>query len=162
MTIAELLLPKLSEWEPAGTGRHHWAQTLADTGWTLNLAADRVDTLGCLLWELTLKRDERAEPVANAILKSQALKAADRATGLMEPLHFLELDEFRSEALLRSESPAKRGESLSYYEALMTAGQQIAVRRYKVNPEKAGRREQVAFPLTHEAIAKLADDLVRV
>ena len=160
MTIAERLLPKLSEWQPVGTGRQDWSQTLAETDWTLDLAADRVDTLGCLLWEMTLTRAD-AEPVANALLKEQALKAADRATGLMEPLHFLELDELRGQALLRSESPAKRGTALTYYEILMTAGREITVRRYRIDPEQNPRRDRIAFALTHEAIAKLVDDLVR-
>ena len=78
----------------------------------------------------------------------------------MEPLHFIELDELRNEALLRSESPAKRGTALAYYEVLLTGGRRITMCRYE-RAADSSRRKQVGFVLTHEAIAKLIDDLVR-
>ena len=158
MTIAETFLPKLNEWVPVGADRHHLIEPVAETGWTVDLSADRVDSLGCRLWEISLTRD--AEPIANADLKRQALTVAERATGLMEPLHFIELDELRGEALLRSEAPAKRGAVLAYYEVLMSSGRRITMCRFERSLEKS-RRQQVAFALTHEAIAKLIDDLVR-
>jgi len=161
MKIAETLLPKLSEWESNGPERQHWSGALPKTGWSLHLAADRVDTLGCLLWEATLTRADSTQPKTNVALKEQALKVADRATGLMESLHFVELDEPRGVALLRSEAPAKRGDRLSYYEVLMTGGLHIVVRRFQLDGDKGGKRVQVAFAMTHEAIAKLVDDLVR-
>jgi hypothetical protein len=161
MTIAETLLPRLNEWESSGPGRQHWSQALADTGWSAHLSADRVDTLGCLLWEATLVRTGSSETASNAALKEQAARIVDRVTGLMEPLHFLELDETQGVALLRSDMPAKRGAALSYYEILMTRGRQINLKRYQVDPDKSSRRTQVAFALTHEAIAKLVDDLIR-
>jgi len=159
MIIAETLLPKLSEWEPTGPERQFFSQALAESGWSLHLAADRVDTLGCLLWEATFVKAHQSQPVPNAELRESATGIADRVTCLMEPLHFLELDETQCVALLRSESPAKRGATLSYYEVVMKGGREILVRRYQVNPEKGSRRNQIAFALTHEAIAKLADDL---
>jgi hypothetical protein len=159
MTIAETLLPKLNEWEAAGPDRQFLALPVGATGWALNLSADRVDTLGCRVWEIFLTRVQ-TEPMANADLKRQAQAVAERATGLMEPLHFIELDELRGEALLRSESPAKGADALAYYEVLMTGGRRITMRRFRRSLEK-GPREQVSFALTHEAIAKLVDDLVR-
>jgi hypothetical protein len=158
MKIAEMLLPKLNEWESTGPDRQHWSSPLADSGWSLHLAANRVDTLGCLLWEATLTRTNSAAD-SNTALKQRAERVAERATGLMEPLHFIELDEVRGVALLRSETPSQRGQALSYYEMLMTS-REIVLRRFQVNPEKRGRA-QTAFALTHEAIAKLVDDLVR-
>lgn len=159
MTLSELLLPKLNEWTPTGPGRHSWSLSLGETGWAVNLSADRVDSLGCQIWELLLTRN--GDGIPNAMLKVQAENAVKRATGLLEPLHFVELDETRREALLRSEAPTKRGQARAYYEVLMHAGQRITVRRFVSNPEKSRRREQTAFVLTHEAIAKLVDDLVR-
>ncbi len=130
MTIAETLLPKLNEWESAGPDRQCWAQPLPGTGWALNLTADRVDSLGCLLWELTLTRID-APPVTNEVLRQQASAAADRVTGLMEPLRLIEVDELRGEALLRSEAPARKSAALAYYEALLSGGRQIVLRRYQ-------------------------------
>jgi hypothetical protein len=158
MTVAEMLLPKLNDWEPAGPDRQYWSSPIADLGWSLHLAANRVDTLGCLLWEATLTRTTDAAD-SNAALKKRAERVAERATGLMEPLYFIELDEVRGVALLRSETPAQRGAVLSYYEMLMTS-REIVLRRFQIDPEKRGR-VQTAFALTHEAIAKLVDDLVR-
>lgn len=159
MIVAEMLLPKLNEWAPAGEGRHSLSHALTDCGWSLHLTADRVDTLGCLVWELILNRT-RSETITVTELKSRALKTAARATGLIEPLRLVEIDESRGEALIRSDSPTRRSESLAYYEVLMNVEQQIYVRRYRFGLEKS-KREQVAFALTHEAIAKLVDDLIR-
>jgi len=158
MTIAETLLPKLNEWEAAGLGRQSWAQPVGDRGWALNLEADRVDSLGCLIWELTLTRTGD-NPLSSAVLKQRAAAVADRITGLMEPIHLVEVDETRGEALLRSETPAHRSHSLAYYELIMH-GNRIDLRRFQFANGKI-RREQVAFGLTYEAIAKLVDDLVR-
>ena len=160
MTLAETLLPKLSEWTPTGPGRHSWSQSLGDCGWVVHLTADRVDSLGCLNWEISLVR-AGAEPIANAALKVHAENITNRATGLLEPLYFVELDETRCEALLRSETPTIRGAARAYYEVILTAGQKITFRRFVNNPAKSPKREQMAFALTHEVIAKLVDDLVR-
>lgn len=54
MMLAEKLLPKLSEWQPAGSGRHSWSTD--EAGWNVHLAADKADSLSCLVWELTLTR----------------------------------------------------------------------------------------------------------
>ena len=56
MTLTESLLPKLSEWHPAGAGRHSWSAAVPEAGWTVHLTADRADTLSCLVWELTRAR----------------------------------------------------------------------------------------------------------
>ena len=60
MTLAETLQPRLSEWRPAGDGRHSWAEAFPAHGWSVRLAADKADSVGCLVWELTLVRT--AEP----------------------------------------------------------------------------------------------------
>src|SRR6516162_8025734 len=100
MTLTERLLPKLSEWRPAGAGRHSWSAAPPEDGWTVHLTADRADTLSCLVWELTLSRTGAAPE--GLTLKGWAEGVAGRATGLLEPLKLLEVDEARNEALLRS------------------------------------------------------------
>ena len=75
----------------------------------------------------------------------------------MEPLRLIEVDAGRDTALLRSAAPPKRGDDLFYYEVLLT-GRGAGVRRYQ-SSSTGGTRQQVAFPLTHEALAKLAADL---
>src|SRR5262245_12870520 len=84
MTLTESLLPKLSDWRPAGDGRHSWSAAFPAAGWTVCVAADKADTLSCLVWELTLTRT--AEAPAGLTLQAWAAAVAHRVTGLLEPL----------------------------------------------------------------------------
>lgn len=156
MTLTESLLPKLSEWRPAGDGRHSLAAAIPEVGWTANLTADKADSLSCLVWELTLARTGDAPN--GLTLKTWAEGVARRVTGLLEPLRVLEVDGACGEAVLRSDSPAKKGERLAYYEVKLHGTDRAVVRRYAASRTEAGR-DQVAFALTHEVLAKLAGDI---
>ena len=156
MTLAEKLLPKLSEWQPAGDGRHTWSETVADAGWNVHLAADKADSLSCLVWELTLARTGDAP--AGLTLKDWAEGVVSRVGGLMEDLTVYEVDATRDEAVLRSDAPTKRGERLAYYEVRLHGLTRAVVRRFQAGKATPGR-EQVAFALTHEALAHLAGDI---
>ena len=156
MTLHESLLPKLSEWRPAGAGRHSLSAAVPDGGWTFNLTADKADTLSCLVWELALTRTAAAP--AGLTLKAWAEGVAARAAGLLEPLKLLEVDDARGEALLRSDAPAKKGERVAYYEVRLNGLDRAVVRRFTATRAASGR-EQVAFALTHEVLAKLAGDI---
>jgi hypothetical protein len=155
MTLDETLLSKLSEWQPTGEGRH--VLTIADegTGWSATVSADRCDALSVAGWELTLHR------TAGAVsdLRAWANRTANRVTGLLEPLCIVEVDTDRSEAQLRSQKPTVRGSHRAYYELMLTGGGDATLRRYQVSQESAQHREQVAFALTHEALAKVAADI---
>lgn len=156
MTLTESLLPKLSEWKPAGAGRHSWIAAVPETGWTVHLTTDKADTLSCLVWELTLARTAPAPD--GLTLRAWADGIAKRATGLLEPLKLLEVDADRGEALLRSEAPAKKGERVAYYEVRLFGLDRATVRRFAADRTASGR-EQIAFALTHEVLAKLAGDI---
>jgi hypothetical protein len=156
MTLTESLLPKLSEWRPAGAGRHSWSAAVPEAGWTVHLTTDKADTLSCLVWELTLARTSEAPE--GLTLKGWAEGVAVRATGLLEPLKLLEVDDERNEALLRSDAPAKKGERVAYYEVRLFGLNRAIVRRFAADRTASGR-EQVAFALTHEVLAKLAGDI---
>jgi hypothetical protein len=157
MTLADNLLPKLSDWRPAGSGRHSWTESFADAGWAAHLEADHTDTLGCRAWEFTLTR--AGDAPAGLTLRGWADSIASRATGLMEPLKVLEIDEERQEAQLRSTAPAKKGEDVLYYELKLSGLTQATLRRYQATLTPGKVREQVAYTLTHEALAKLAGDI---
>jgi hypothetical protein len=122
----------------------------------VRVAADKVDTLSCLVWELTLTRT--AAPPEGLTLRAWAAAVADRVTGLLEPLKVYEVDETRNEAVLRSEAPAKKGDALAYYEVRLTNLTTAVVRRFTGSKTESGRA-QVAFAITHEALAKLAGDI---
>lgn len=156
MTLSETLLPKLSEWRPAGLGRHSWAEALPAAGWAVRLAADKTDSLSCLVWELTLARTGDAP--AGLTPAGWAAGVAARVGGLMEPLAVHEVDEARGEAVLRSTAPAQTGGAVAYYELRLLADGRAALARYTATRGHSGR-EQVAFALTHEVIAKFAADL---
>jgi hypothetical protein len=87
-------------------------------------------------------------------------RAAVRVKGLLEPLRLLEVDGVRHAALLRSQEPAQRGDALAYYEVLLQGDGGASVRRYQGTRQGDKRREQVPFSLTHEVLARLADDLI--
>src|SRR5262245_15112370 len=115
MTLENTLLQKLGEWRPVGEGRHTLAATDEAAGWTAAVTADRQDQIGCVVWEMTLRRTTPAACGA-AALRAWADRAAANVKGLLEALAVVEVDAARGEALLRSGDPSRRGEAVAYYE----------------------------------------------
>jgi len=160
MNLAETLLSKVAEWQPAGEGRHAVSIALPDHGWTVGLSADRADTVGCRFAKVDA---ERTVPLGDddSALDAHARKAAGRVTGLLEPLRLVEIDRGRHVALLRSDAPSTKGDAVQYYEVQFTGRNRVTVERFKANKVGPAGREAVPFALTHEAVAKLVDDLIR-
>ncbi|MFO0852290.1 MAG: hypothetical protein U0871_27555 [Gemmataceae bacterium] len=156
MTLAETLQARLADWRPAGAGRHTWQHTFADHGWAVHLTADAADVVGCKVWELTLSRLD--DPPAGLTQRQWADRIAARVSGLMEPLKVLEVDATRDETVLRSDGPTVRGTDVLYYEVVLSGLSRAVVRRYQGSKAAPGR-EQVAFAVTHEPLAKLAGDI---
>ena len=73
----------------------------------------------------------------------------------------MEVDPTRNEALLRSDAPAWQGEDVAYYEAILNGTGRATLQRFRGSRQAGKRREQTAFSLTHDALAKLVGDLVR-
>ncbi len=153
----EVLLARLGEWRTAGPGPHALSAPLSAGGWSLAATADAVESVGCRLTELGLNRPAGDAPTA-ATLTQWAVRSAKRVTGLLEPLKVLEVDAGRGEAVLRSETPAIRGDRVEYYELRLIGDHAASLRRYRASRTASGR-ESVPFALTHEAVAKFADDL---
>jgi len=154
MNRNEAVLGKLADWRPP-EGRQSLTVTDEAGGWATTLTVDRADQLGCLVWELSSRK---GAPVALP-LDAWAQRVAERVTGLLESLKVVEIDANRGEALLRSESPAARAEQVSYYEVLLGIAGHAGLRRFIGPRTGPGKRQQTAFALTHEAVAKLAFDL---
>jgi hypothetical protein len=154
MTLNDTLLQKLADWHPA-PGRQTLAVADEAAGWSVVLAAEQNDRLGCLVWELTLRLDRPPAPLAD-----WAATVADRVTGLLEPLRVVEVDPERGAAQLRSDEPSRRADRPVYYELLLERPAQATLRRYQGGGPAGERREQVAFALTHEVVAKVVADLV--
>jgi hypothetical protein len=153
MSLDALLLEKLAKWR--STSGRTTLEASSD-GYSAAAAVECVDTVGCRLWELSL-RPAAARPVAD--LKTRAEQLCQRVTGLMEPLRLVETDALGNVALLRSEQPGQLGEDRFYYEVLLDGDSSSVVRRYRTPQADQPRRQQVAFTLTHEALAKLVRDL---
>ena len=154
MTLENMLQQKLAKWRfPHGERQTLTAE--AD-GWVVAVHADNADTVGCHVWEVALSRPHG--PAGPVDLKARAASVADSVTGLLEPLRLLEVDAGKATALLRSETPKQVGENLFYYEVRLGADGGASTRRYEAD-RVGGQRKQIAFTLTHEALAKLADDL---
>jgi hypothetical protein len=160
MTLAEALLPKLASWRPAGEGPHGISVSLPEHGWTVQLTAERVDTVGILLVEVEATRDTHVSE-DQAALESHVRRAAGRATGLLEPLRLVEMDRVHHVALLRSDAPPQRGDSVSYYEVKFLGRNRVTLTRFQARKGSPAQRKAVPFALTHEALAKVVDDLLR-
>jgi hypothetical protein len=157
-SLDALLLEKLANWRP-DNARQVLHLDHADSGWVADVEADAVDALGCRLWQLRLCR---AAPLAWAApLAERAGQIAGRVTGLLEPLRLVEVDAERGVAQLRSVGPARRGDDLLYYEVELHADGAANLHRFQGSRSGPARR-QVAFVLTHEALAKLVADLTAV
>jgi hypothetical protein len=153
MSLDALLLEKLAKWR--STSGRATLEASGD-GYNAAVAVECVDTVGCRLWELSL-RPAAAAPAVE--LKTRAEQLCQRVTGLMEPLRLVEIDALGNVALLRSEQPGQLGEDRFYYEVLLHGEGSSVVRRYRTPQADQPRRQQVAFTLTHEALAKLVRDL---
>jgi hypothetical protein len=156
MSLDALLLEKLAKWRP-DSDRATLNVADAASGWSAAVTAECVDVVGCRLWELSLRRSAETTPVD---LPARAEQICQRVTGLLEPLSLVEVDHTRNVAQLRSEQPGQRGDERFYYEVLLGGDGGSEVRRYQAPQPDAPRRQQVAFTLTHEALAKLVGDLI--
>ena len=151
MTLEKTLRQKLSRPEPGGFHFSH-------AGWDITFHADRQDTMSCSLMELTLARDGQIPEG----LRAWAARLADGVTGLLEPLRLVEIDERLGKAVLRSEAPVQRDGKALYYELILERTQRTSatLRRYAGDLVGAGSRLEVPFVLTHDAVVKLACDIV--
>jgi hypothetical protein len=158
MNLAETVLQKLANWRPSGDKRQALLIPDGGSGWAVEVQADRCDELGCRVGEITLRRNRKVEAEA-AALQAWADRAAKQVTSLLEGLRVVEVDPHRNEALLRSEKPSRRGPQVSYFEILLRGTKSATLRRFRAYQEPGHRREQIAFPITHEALAKVVTDL---
>jgi hypothetical protein len=155
MSLNEILLPKLADWRPAD--RQTLQASEDGSPWQAFITVDCGDAYSCRVWEMNVRRAVGGDPID---LKNWAQKIANQVTGLLEPLRLVEIDELSQTALVRSEEASQRGSQLAYYEAILKSSGEAVMRRYQASQNGAARREQVPFTLTHEVLAKLAEDLL--
>jgi hypothetical protein len=155
MTLGESLHKSLSDRPAGAAGPHECAATA--NGWTATARADTIDTIGARLTGLDLTRSAPAPD--GTTLGGWADGVAKRATGLLERLKVHEVDATHDTAVLRSDAPTVKGGVAGYYEVVLTGTDRASVSRYQADRAAGTPREPVPFTLTHDAIAKLADDI---
>lgn len=155
MTLSEPVLRRAAEWKPAGDPPQTLLVADEASGWALALAALKNDAVACVAWEVALRR---AGGVPARELRGRAATVAGRLTLLLEPIVVVEVDASKDEALLRSREARRSDQALIYFEARVRGSSEVVLARYRGFP--GGKpREQIGFPLTHEALARLAEEL---
>jgi hypothetical protein len=152
MTLVDILRQKLSE-TPAADARHDLIAADEASGWTVYLTAERRDAWTTVAWEMSLRRAAPSGDVA-----AWAQRIVQRSSGLLESLRVVEVDVANNQALVRSEPPAERDGKIFYYEVVLQGTSSALVRRFE-GTHASGKREQVAFVLTNEVLAKWVGDL---
>lgn len=152
MTLENKVLQKLAEAAPKGD-RHEL--TVSAGAWTAHLIYDRRDELSGRLWEVALHR----KGATDEAVQDRADRIAKRATGLLEALKVVEVDAVKQQALLRSATPTVKGDDLFFYEILLRGAANATIRRFHGSQQIGKKREQTAFALTHESLAKLVADV---
>jgi hypothetical protein len=153
MTKIENLPESLSNWAPTGTGPHNFVAVMP--GGSLDLTARSADRIGVDVWAVVLDRAVAAKSV-----REWAESIARSVSGLRENLRVIEIDATTHEAMLRSVSPSKKGSIASYYEVRLNGTARATVSRFEADTVAGTPRVQVHFPLTHEVLAKLVEDVL--
>lgn len=157
MTVNEAVLQKLAEWRLPSPGRHSFSMPLPGLDAAATLTADLNNELGCMLWEATVRNGPAA--AQSTTTRQWAVQIASRVSTLIERLKVIEIDETCNQAMLRSETPTQRGEANYYYELMLDGTTEVRLSRFQADPNGNKARAQVAFPITHETLAKLLTDL---
>ncbi len=155
MSLSEAVQEKLAEWRPTAGERRPLAITDGASGWTIALTAERNDEVASLLWEVELRNTNPLAPD----LASFATMIAEHATSSLEAMKVLEVDAARSEAIVRTSQPSKHKDAVRYYEVLVSGTTALTLRRFRGFIEEPKKREQIAFPLTHEALSAVISNL---
>jgi hypothetical protein len=160
MTLADTVLEKLASLSPAAAVRRTLSFADADTSTSVRLEVERLEALGCQLWEVGVTRSAGSPPCEGGVggVAAWAKRVAEAVTGLMEPLKVLEVDLVHGQAVLRSETPTQRGDECFYYEVVLSQAGIATLRRYR-GAKLPAKREQVSFVLTREALGKVVQDL---
>src|SRR5262245_24193278 len=123
------LAAALAAWRTQGPAPFTF-QSEVTGGLTITAVAERAETVGGLFQEL--KVTGGVADVTAAELTERAVSAAQRITGLLEPLKVYEVDAGQGLAVLRSMTPATDGDLIRYYELLLRGKSAAELRRYEV------------------------------
>jgi hypothetical protein len=152
MTLESKVLERLAE-QAGSSRRHDFQVNHSESGWNVSLIAERRDDLGCLVWELALRRQPGAGD-----LEVWAKGVVERTLALVERFSVYEIDPTRNQGLLRTIPTQRHGHKL-YFEVHLHGLGSMTLRRFQTPEQTGQRREQVAFALTSETLARLVGEL---
>jgi hypothetical protein len=155
MSLKQPITQQLQGFASAGSGPFTLdLQTKAGRLTASIMAADR---LACAFEALQLTSDKLANKSLED-LKQLSNKLCAKVSYLLEPIALIETDADTCTTQLRSNPPAKEDDQTFYYEILIRRGGSISLCRYQKQPGDV--RQSVPANLTHEVLARLADDFV--
>jgi len=155
MTLGEMLQQKIAS--KPGAAPQSVTVEEATSGARAEAEVEASDTFGCRLRGLRVQRGSAGQQEP---LPQWAQRVARQASGLLEPLAVHEIDPNRGEARLRSQTPARKGEEVHYFEAVLDSAGRASLHRYRASHDPHRPREMVPFTVTHEVAGKLVDDLI--
>lgn len=126
-------------------------------GVTVRCDMQSAEGVGCALTQLDMV-EERRKVLNPDDLCRWAEWICGRVTYLLEPLGVVEVDRQSGVAVVRSKPPHRRGDRIAYYEMLADRNHHASLRRYQYDV-RSKKRGAVTFPLTHEQLEILVDDL---
>lgn len=130
----------------------------SEGGLTVRCAISGAERLGCALAQLELVEEGRTVLTLDQ-LDDRVEQICQKITYLLEPLGKIEVDSLTKSALVRSATPKRQGEQISYYELLASADRHTTLRRYCYDAAKRSRAT-VDFALTNDQLELLLEDLV--
>jgi hypothetical protein len=152
MTLENQVLEKLAD---AGSSTNPQKITAQEGPWTIEIHAQKSDEFSVMIDSVEVRHDAPGD--GNA--KSWAEGIASRPSGLLEPLRLLEADKGKNEAVIRSAKPHAKGDEVRYYEVHVQGTEKAELHRYKASKQPGVQRETIPFPMTHEAVGKLASGI---
>jgi hypothetical protein len=155
MSLKQQITQQLQGFASAGSGPFTLDQTTKAGRLTASIIA--ADRLACAFEALQLESDKLANKSLDD-LKQLSNQLCAKVSYLLEPIALIETDADQCTTQLRSNPPAKEDDHTFYYEILVRRGGSISLCRYQKQPDDV--RQAVPANLTHEVLARLADDFV--
>lgn len=155
MAVKQQLLQRLQQLAAAGAGPFQLDE--ATPVGRLTSTINAVDRLACSFESLELESNHLANKSIDD-LKQISNQLCAKLSYLLEPIALIESDVDTCTTQLRSNPPLKEDDQTFYYEILVRRGGSIAFCRFQKQPGNV--RQTVPATLTHEVLARLADDLV--
>jgi hypothetical protein len=113
------------------------------------------DRLGCILERVELKNTH-----GNA-LGLDPFRIEEKVTYLGETLRVIETEKERGRHILRSASPRKDEEVISFFEMVLDENEGLSLVRYAYD-RRLGERAPVPTTLTRDCLKRLLDDLIEL